>query len=99
MAEAGKVRPSEAEEISEDEESVQEGVYTAGQHVFIENSLGLIVTRGVTSADRAAVVLRTTKQRVYIKTYNGWHTWRVPGNLRHLTRAEQTVMAKLVRRR
>lgn len=66
------------------------GVFEVGQHVYIDNRIRHVpLTRRTTPADRAAVVARVTVDRIYIQTYNGYETWRHPGNLRHLTDRER----------
>lgn len=67
------------------------GVFTIGQHVFIQNRITHVQRfRRPNLADRAAVVQRLTRDRIYVRTYNGHDTWRSPTNLRHLSIDERT---------
>lgn len=63
--------------------------FTVGQKVYILNRIGhLPFTKRPSPKDRAGVVTRITKTRVYITTYNGSETWRAPSNIKRLTLAE-----------
>jgi hypothetical protein len=71
----------------------QQPVFHLGQHVYITNSIthtGLV--RRATHADRAGIVTHLTNSgRIAIRTYNGFKTHRLPGNLRVLTPEEKTL--------
>ena len=65
--------------------------FQVGDHVFITNNIRHVpFRRRATPADRAAVIERTTDNRIYFHTYNGYSTWRHRDNLRFLTPREQT---------
>lgn len=69
--------------------------FTVGQRVYITNRIGHVpLTRRTTLKDRAGTVQRVTKSRVYITTYNGNETWRIPGNVRQLTNEEHEEIVK-----
>lgn len=70
-------------------DSTEEAQFAIGQRVYITNRVGHVpFTRRTSPKDRAAVVNRVTKTRVYITTYNGYDTWRHSSNLKRLTRAK-----------
>ena len=75
-------------------------VFQLGQHVYITNAIthtGLV--RRATHADRAATVTHVTNTgRIAIRTYNGYRTHRLPGNLRPLTPEEKILFASERRR-
>ena len=88
--------------VVEDDNAVVETVtvvptqdFQLGQHVYITNTIthtGLV--RRATHADRAAIVTHFTNTgRIGLRTYNGYRTHRLSGNLRPLTPEEQTLFA------
>ena len=63
--------------------------FVIGDHVYILNSISHVRFRRETLKDRAAVVYKTTEDKIHIRTYNGHETWRKPSNLRRLTKRER----------
>lgn len=67
--------------------------FRTGEKVYITNRIRHVPgTRHAILADRACVVQRTTPDRVYIRTYNGYETWRAANNLRLLSESERRII-------
>ena len=60
-----------------------------GQKVLITNRIAHVpFTRRTSIKDRAGTIVKITKKRVHIKTYNGAETSRAPHNVSTLTEEE-----------
>ena len=84
--------------VSESSQTI--GQFEIGQHVYIQNTVGHVRLKCITTADRASIVTKITGDRskatrVWVTTYNGHSTWRHPSNLRHLLPSERTRIEKL----
>jgi hypothetical protein len=62
--------------------------YSSGNAVYITNRITHVRGRPASAKDRAATVTRVAGRRVYLTTFCGDDTWRLPRNLRRLTREE-----------
>lgn len=78
--------------LIEDDISLGSGAsYGTGDKVYIKNKLGALAPEGRRAGlkDRAAVVVATEDNRIYIKNYHGKESWRAAKNLRPLKRQEE----------
>lgn len=78
--------------LAEDDISVGSDVsYETGDEVYVKNNLGALAPSGrrANLKDRAAKVVATEDNRIYIKNYSGKESWRAAGNLRPLKRQEK----------
>lgn len=65
--------------------------YGTGDKVYIKNKLGALspIGRRPNIKDRAATIVATEEDRIYLKNFNGKESWRIAKNLRPLTVEEQ----------
>ena len=64
--------------------------FVVGDSVYITNRLRHIPLRRLpTLRDRAAIITSMSGTRIYLRTYNGYDTWRIISNIRKLTRQER----------
>jgi len=80
--------PSEQQQQNQQDESR----FRRGDTVYITNRLGAghAFGRRARATDRAAVItgISTHPNRVYLTTFNGYRTWRLPDNLRRINAEE-----------
>ena len=84
--------------LAEDDISLDSDTsYSTGDKVYIKNKLGALAPTGrrANLRDRAATVVATEDNRIYIQNFSGKESWRDPRNLRPLKAAE---LAKLSNR-
>ena len=64
--------------------------FVVGDSVFITNRIRHVPIRRTPSLrDRAAIITSMNGARIQLRTYNGYDTWRLISNIRHLTRQEK----------
>lgn len=59
--------------------------FRIGDQVEITNSIRTTFGRAANINDRRSTVTKITADRIYIRTNNGFNTWRLPKNLRFTT--------------
>lgn len=83
----GRISPIEDEFVDAEEE---EGVFEVGDHIYIENRIRHVPFRlRPAPQDRTGIEHRVTEDRVYLRTYNGYDTWRNSRNVRRLSESER----------
>lgn len=66
--------------------------YGIGDKVYVKNGLGALAPTGrrANLRDRAATVVASEEDRIYIKNFTGKESWRAAKNLRPLTHQEES---------
>ena len=74
------------EVLQEAEETNPNSDFEVGERVRISTTPNSrLHGTAATERDRTATVTRVTPSRIYIRTDNGFHTWRARGNVTRLT--------------
>ena len=68
--------------------AVSAHTFYSGQHMYITNPVNHLLPHEVRPSNQAAIIKSISGSRIYLKTYNGYHTWCLSNNLRPLTVTE-----------